>query len=160
MDYLLQHLLQTSADLHPDRVAVVDGSRSATYGDLEADSNRLANLLLELGVERGDRVGIYIDKSIESLVGIYGVLKAGAIYVPFDPHAPASRLAFIANNCGMRVLITGSEKSGMWSELTTQGAPFRTLVVPDATDDALDTDSLDARVITSAPLGLREIRRE
>jgi amino acid adenylation domain-containing protein len=153
MDYLLQHLLQTSAERHPERVAVVDGSRSVTFGGLEANSNRLAHLLLELGVQRGDRVGIYLDKSIESLVGIYGVLKAGGIYVPFDPQAPTARLAFIARNCDMRVLITGLEKAHSWADLMMRGAPLRTLVAANATDDdAVDRDGLDARVVTSTPL--------
>jgi amino acid adenylation domain-containing protein len=153
MDYLLHHLLQTTAEGHPERTAVVDGSRRATFGELEAESNRLAQLLLELGVQRGDRVGIYLDKSLESLVGIYGVLKAGAVYVPFDPHAPIARLAYIARDCDVGVLITGLEKADTWAGLMALGAPMQTLVVPNATDDdPVDGDRLNARVVTSTAL--------
>jgi non-ribosomal peptide synthetase component F len=153
MDYLLHHLLQTSAERHPDGLAVVDGSRSVTFGELEVDSNRLAHLLLNLGVERGDRVGIYLDKSVESLAAIYAILKAGAVYVPFDPQAPTARLAFIARNCDMEFLVTGLEKASTWTDLTSGGAPLRALVVSNATDDDFaDRDDLGGRVVTSTPL--------
>ena len=134
MRYLLHHLLQASSEEHPDRPAVVDGVRYLTYAELEMGSNRLAHLLLDLGVARGDRVGLYLDKSVESVVGIYGALKAGAAYVPFDPRAPASRLAYIARNCGARVLLTGREKAEVWAELMRDGAPLEALVAMNARD--------------------------
>jgi L-proline---[L-prolyl-carrier protein] ligase len=158
VDYLLHHLLQTSAEAQPEHIAVVDGTRSASFAELETRSNRLARLLLELGVRRGDRVGIYLDKSLESLVGIYGVLKAGAVYVPFDPQAPAARLAYIARNCDVGVLITGQEKADAWADLVTLGAPLRTLVVANATDDdgfdrdrLPETDLVTSRALESQP---------
>ena len=149
MNYLLHHLLQSSAERHPQNVAIVDQKGSVTYGELEAHSNRLANLLVELGVQPSDRVGIYREKSVESLVGIYAILKAGGIYVPLDPQAPAARLALIASNCDMRAMISEIEKASLWAEMMTRGAPLRTLVVPDATHDALNVDGLDAQVFTS-----------
>lgn len=130
--YLLHHLLEASAEEHADRVAVVDGDRSFTYAELEGWANRLANLLVGLGVARGDRVGLYLDKSLESVVGIYAVLKAGAAYVPFDPQAPTGRLAYIAANCGIRILLTGAEKSGIWRDLTAADAPIDTLILLNA----------------------------
>src|SRR5438132_188896 len=81
-----------------------------TYGGLEEDSNRLAHLLAGLGVARGDRVGIYLDKSLEAVVAIYGALKAGATYVPFDPGAPLPRLVEVARDAGIKCLLTGKEK--------------------------------------------------
>src|SRR5262245_50214204 len=108
MEHLLHHLIQASAASFPDRVAVEDGDRHVTYADLDVRSNRLANLLRELGVERGDRVGLYLDKSIEAVVGIYGILKCGGVYVPLDPAAPTQRLGYIASDCGLRVLISSS----------------------------------------------------
>jgi len=138
MRYLLHHLLSESAQAHPDTIAVVDGERSITYGELEHRSNQLARLLIELGIHRGDRVGLYLEKSLESIIGIYGVLKAGAAYVPFDPHAPTGRLAYIAGNCGIRVLLTGAEKATSWAELKRAGAPIEVLVVLNA--DRVDAD--------------------
>jgi amino acid adenylation domain-containing protein len=127
-------LLAASAARHPGRTAVVDGERSVTYAELEETANRLSNLLREHGVERGDRVGLFLDKSLEAVVGIYAILKAGAAYVPLDPAAPPTRLAGIAANADLRLLITGSEKAGLWQELREGGAPVETLVVLNAAD--------------------------
>ena len=125
----LHHLLRSAAEVYAERVAVRDGSRSVTYGQLDTWSNRVAHQLIALGVERGDRVGIYLEKSLESIVAVYGILKAGGAYVPFDPHAPTARLAFIADNAQIRVLVTGWEKSDAWEELVRRGDPLRAAVV-------------------------------
>ena len=125
----LHHLLRSAAEAYAERVAVRDGSRSVTYGQLDTWSNRVAHQLIALGVERGDRVGIYLEKSLESIVAVYGILKAGGAYVPFDPHAPTARLAFIADNAQIRVLVTGWEKSDAWEELVRRGGPLRAAVV-------------------------------
>jgi amino acid adenylation domain-containing protein len=132
MDFLVHHLLESSARRFPDRPAVEDRDRSISYAELDEGSNRLAGLLISLGLERGDRVGFYLDKSLESVLAIYGILKAGAAYVPFDPQAPAQRLAYIARNAGMRHLITGTEKADLWPALIAEGAPLEHLVVLNA----------------------------
>ena len=134
MDLLLHELLRRSAERQPDRTAVEDGDRSLTYAALEAEANRMANLLVSLGVSRGDRVGLYLDKSLESVVGIYGVLKAGAAYVPLDPRAPVSRLAYITADCGLKVLISGVEKAGSWSGMQESGATIETIIVANGED--------------------------
>ncbi len=153
MDHLLHHLLQHSADRQPEDVAVVDGPRSVTFGELETRSNRLAHLLIESGVERGDRVGLFLDKSLESLVGIFGTLKAGAAYVPLDPQAPAARLAYIVRDCDVNLIVTGIEKAEAWGALAEHGAPMRALVVLNAPDDdGLDHEATPARIVTAAAL--------
>ena len=126
---LLNRLLTAAAERAPEREAARDRGRSLAYGELEARSNRLAHLLRAEGVGRGDRIALYLDKSLESLVGIYGALKAGAAYVPFDPHAPTSRLAYIARNAGIDVLLTGEEKAERWNELLAEAPDVRTLVM-------------------------------
>ena len=102
MIYLLQHLLERAAGLAPDRDAVIDGDRRLTYRELDDRSGQLAVLLAERGVGRGDRVGLYLDKSLEAVIGIYGVLKSGAAYVPLDPSAPLPRLGQIAADSEMQ----------------------------------------------------------
>jgi len=135
MENLLHELLRRSAERYADRTAVEDGDRCLTYAALEARSNRMANLLASLGVSRGDRVGLYLDKSLESITGIYGIMKAGAAYVPLDPRAPAARLAYIAADCDLKVLISGLEKAGSWAGLLEHDAPLEAIVV--ANTDAL-----------------------
>lgn len=128
MDFLLQHLLRASAAGRSDHPAVVDRSRVLTYAELDASSNRLARLLRKRGVSRGDRVALYLEKSAESIVAIYAVLKAGGVYVPLDPQAPVSRLAYVTRNCDVRLLVTGREKAN-WSELLTQAPQIEDVIV-------------------------------
>jgi len=95
-----------SARRSPLAVAVVEpGHGSLTYGELDALSDRVRDRLAALGVRRGDRVGIYMRKSIDTLAAIYGILKAGAAYVPVDPGAPAARGAYIMHNCDVKVVV-------------------------------------------------------
>jgi len=126
--------LAGSAARHPERVAVVDEGRSLTYAELDETATRLAALLRRHGVGRGHRVGLFLDKSLEAILGIHAILKTGAAYVPLDPAAPPARLAGIAANAGLRVLISGAEKAALWQELRDGGAPVETLVVPNASD--------------------------
>jgi amino acid adenylation domain-containing protein len=131
--YLLQHGLEHHAISTPTRPAAVDGERTITYAELDGRANQLAHLLLELGISRGDRVGIYLDKSLESLAAIYGILKSGAAYVPFDPQAPPSRLAYIATDCGIRHLVSGIAKAPTWSDVLADTRVAH-VIVPDAAD--------------------------
>jgi amino acid adenylation domain-containing protein len=102
----LQQFLSASARHFPQRNAVEDpGKGSITYRELDALTDRLRDRLTRLGVRRGDRVGFYLRKSIDSIASIYGILKSGAAYVPVDPGAPVSRNAYIFANCAVRVVI-------------------------------------------------------
>src|SRR5207248_6950863 len=74
------------------------------------------------------------EKSLDAIVGLYGVLKAGAAYVPFDPEAPVTRLGYIAGDCGINLLLTGQEKAEGWAGLSAAGAPLETLVVLNGRD--------------------------
>jgi amino acid adenylation domain-containing protein len=145
MEYLLHHLLLRSAESHPDRVAVEDIDRRLTYAELEERSSRLANLLIEAGVGSGDRVGLYLEKSLEAVVAIYATMKAGSAYVPLDPRAPASRLAYIARDCDIRVLASAPAMSAAWEELRGLGAPLETVVI----DAAQDGPDAGVRVLTA-----------
>jgi amino acid adenylation domain-containing protein len=134
MHHLLQHLLDAATRRHPDAVAIVDGERELTYAALDRRANALANLLLDEGVRRGDRVGIHLEKSLESVVAIYGVMRAGAAYVPLDAHAPASRIGSIARNAGIRLMIAGAETAARAGGLIAAGAPLDTVVVVNAAE--------------------------
>jgi amino acid adenylation domain-containing protein len=130
--HLLHELVAASAQRDAGAVAVVDGDRSITYGQLDERSSRLSGLLAAAGVRRGDRVGVLADKSIESLVAIYGAMKAGAAYVPLDPGAPPARTGFIAGDCGIRVLASPAGLARSWAPLVEAGAPLDHVVTLDA----------------------------
>ncbi|MFV2001181.1 MAG: amino acid adenylation domain-containing protein [Acidimicrobiia bacterium] len=145
MAYLLHHYLRDSARRHPDSIAIVEGDRSMSYGELDRRSDNVAARLVELGIERGDRVGVYLPKSTEAVIGIYAAMKSGAAYVPIDPSAPRSRVAYIAQNCGIRHVISGSAKRASWASLA--GAGVEHILALD-TDDSGEDDSI--RVHTSS----------
>jgi amino acid adenylation domain-containing protein len=94
-------------------------------------------------------VGLYLDKSIESIVGLYAAMKCGAAYVPLDPRAPAARLAYIAADCGLRVLISGAEKAGSWGELLDHGAPLEAVVVANAADLGPEVSLTGVKLLTA-----------
>ncbi|WP_293356396.1 amino acid adenylation domain-containing protein [Microcoleus sp. CAWBG51] len=106
MPYLLHQLLETSAKRYPDREAVIYKNNAITYHQLNTLSNQLAWVLRDSGIEKGDRVGICLKKSIEEIVAIYGILKVGATYVPIEPSDPVQRIAFFLENCGIKALVT------------------------------------------------------
>ncbi len=103
---VLHQLLLHATRLFPDRLAVEEpGHGMVTYQELATLSDRVRDRLAVLGVRAGDRVGLYMHKSIDAVASILGILKNGAAYVPVDPGAPAARNAYILNNCAVRVVI-------------------------------------------------------
>lgn len=102
----LQDFLTASAALYPQKNAVEQTcGASVTYGELDARTNELRNLLVANGVVPGDRVGVYVPKSISSVTAVFSVLKSEAAYVPVDPQAPPRRVAYIFGNCSVRAII-------------------------------------------------------
>lgn len=103
----LQELLKQSARAYPDRCAVEDPARTdaITYRELASRADRVQQILVHHGVRPGDRVGIYAPKSIGTVTAIFGVLGAGAAYVPVDAGAPPHRNAVILEDCSIRVAV-------------------------------------------------------
>ncbi len=129
MAYLLQHLLSESAARTPEKEALRYEGRAMSYGELERCTNQVARLLQSLGVRRGDRVGIYVHKSLASVVSIFGILKAGGVYVPLDPNAPVKRLACITRNCDIRVVLTSPAKARQLADFVREGTPIERAVL-------------------------------
>jgi amino acid adenylation domain-containing protein len=129
MAYLLHHLLRDSAARAPGRPAVADGDRFLSYAELDALSSRVARALLAQGVAPGDRVGILARKSAPSVVALYGVLKAGACYVPLDPKSPAARLAAILTDSGITVVLADQGTARQATALADSVPALRAVVV-------------------------------
>ena len=102
----LHHLIEAQAILTPDRLAIVSDDRQLTYADLNQRADQLAWRLKGLGVGPDMRVGLLVERSPEMVVALLGILKAGGAYVPLDPAFPADRLAYMAEDSGMGVLVT------------------------------------------------------
>src|SRR2546429_17991 len=102
----LRDLVVQSAQKMPDAVAVKGTDTSLTYGQLDRLASGFAHVLAQLGVRRGDRVGILLGKSACAVAAMQGVLRLSAIYVPLDPLSPAARIRTMVRDCDMRALVT------------------------------------------------------
>lgn len=103
---VLHQLLDDSAQRRPDHIAIEEPAQGTiTYQELARLSDQLRDRLFHLGVRPGDRVGIYMRKSIDTVASIFAVLKTGAAYVPVDPNAPPSRNAYILSNCSVKAVV-------------------------------------------------------
>lgn len=128
MVYLLTQPIGIGAERTPDREAVRCMGKGLTYSELWGQVNSLARVLIDRGVKKGDRVGIYMNKSLESAVSLYGIMQAGAAYVPLDPYAPASRLAFVVRDCGIRHIISKPEKQFQLEEILAETPDVQHLI--------------------------------
>ena len=129
--------LDDSAARHPDKIAVEEAASAdpalgaITYRDLASLSERARDRLRRLGVQPGDRVGLYMRKSIDGVAAIFGILKAGAAYVPVDPGAPPARNAYILNDCSVRTaLVERRFEERFRNELEALG-PIPSLIILD-----------------------------
>jgi amino acid adenylation domain-containing protein/non-ribosomal peptide synthase protein (TIGR01720 family) len=102
----IHHLFEAQVKLTPNNIAVVFKEEQLTYNELNIRANQLAHYLQRLGIKPGDNVGICVERSLLMIVGILGILKAGAAYIPLDPNYPSERLALIVEDIPMPVLLT------------------------------------------------------
>ncbi len=129
--HLLHHLLDGTAAAAPDRIAVVDGDRTATYGELRAACERLARRFLAAGLARGDRVAVVLPKSLEECAAIFAVAMAGGVVVPVNVLLKPAQIRHIVADCAARIVLTRDEQAAELGEafdglatliLTTDGA--------------------------------------
>jgi amino acid adenylation domain-containing protein len=137
---MTQHLaeyLEASAARFPEKTAVVDPSGSSlTYAELDRHADTIAAHLAAAGVKPGDRVGLVLPKSAASVVSLFGIMKAGAAYVPVDCTAPAERGKRILTDCGVRALVADRKSLGACPDPESQ--PLATVIV---VGDAGDADA-------------------
>ncbi|MCV3216971.1 amino acid adenylation domain-containing protein [Plectonema radiosum NIES-515] len=106
VDKCIHQLFEEQVEHTPDAIAVVYEDQQLTYSELNDRANQLAHYLRTIGVELEVLVGICVDRSLEMIVGLLGILKAGGTYVPLDPTYPSERLAFMLADARVRVLLT------------------------------------------------------
>ena len=124
IEFLVQSPVSHFAEKTPDHAALSFQGTSLSYAELDRLSNQLAHALIERGLAPGERVGLFMHKSLELGAAIYGALKAGGVFVPLDPFMPASRLAFILEDCAVRHVVTSDRMTQPLSELTPASRPF------------------------------------
>lgn len=102
---LVHHFLENSAERFPDKVALVCDGQRLTYAEIEARANQMAHALRAQGLQRGDRVAVWLPNSVEAVVAIFGALKAGGIFVVLNATTPTEKVARILNNCTASALV-------------------------------------------------------
>ncbi|MFC9541874.1 amino acid adenylation domain-containing protein [Lysinibacillus sp. NPDC056959] len=107
----LDQLIDEQADIHPDLIAITMGQQNITYQELRALSNQVAQTLLRQGFQRQNRVSIIMDRSIEAVVSMIGVLKAGGTYVPVEPDFPVDRIRYILQDSDSTHIISSHKIS-------------------------------------------------
>jgi len=125
----VEQFLTRSAQRYPEKTALVAGGTRLRYRELDRLSNRLAHRLEERGVQRGDRVAIYLENTAEAVISIFGALKAGAVFLVVNPGTKADKLAYILNNCRAVALISDVKHGDTLEAVAGQAPSLRFLVV-------------------------------
>lgn len=157
----LPDLIQEQAARTPEAIAVEYEKEQLSYGELNARANQLAWRLRELGVGLETRVGLMVQRSLEMVVGILGVLKAGAAYVPLDPDYPPERLSYMLQSAQPKVLLVQEHLRGQLPPfpgpvLELNGAEERRRIAEQKTGDldaALLPEHLAYIIYTSGSTG-------
>lgn len=126
---LVQNFLEYSAERLPDKVALVCDQRRVTYAELDLQANRLANAMRACGLKRGDRVALYLNNTVELVVGIFAVLKAGGVFVPVNPTTKKDKLAYILNNCRAAGLLFETRQRDLAHGIVERVSSLRFIVV-------------------------------
>jgi len=113
---------------YPHKEAVVCGHRRLSYEDMEEASARLAYFLISLGVSRGDRIGIFSNKSIEEIIAIFAVLKTGGIFVHINPQYRESQLSHVISDCNLKILFIDNIKAKILEKAYTEKVPVDIII--------------------------------
>jgi len=116
----VETFLDNSARLFPQKEALIVGESRVSYADLNDQANQLAQALRQRGVERGDRVIVFLDSSVEAVASIFGILKAGAVFSVVNPTTKADKLAYILNNCRAKAVITRAQLLSIAAEAVAE----------------------------------------
>ena len=143
MDFLLHHTLRTSAERFPQSEALVDGDTRLTFAQLTTRVERLAAGLQQVGVERGERVGVLLEPGVQLAESLYAISAAQAVFVPMHHSLKPEQVAHVINDCGIRLLITAAERTHELIDVPATCPTFEQTVVSAAADAAAEPSPLD-----------------
>lgn len=124
-------LFTAQAARYPTHVALLTAEQQVTYQELDTRSNQLAHYLQTIGVKTADRIAISLERSVDLVVGILGILKAGGTYLPLDPAYPPERLAYMLTDSQASLLLTQASLESRYHALTVKHALTVTIVCLD-----------------------------
>ena len=125
----VETFLELSAQRFPDKTALVCGNRRLTYSQIEEQCNQFAHALMAEGVERWDRIAVYLDNSVEAVLSIFSILKAGAVFLMINPTTKVEKLTYILNDCRAKALITHAKKLHTIKDCWRETPHLQTIIV-------------------------------
>ncbi|WP_103071074.1 non-ribosomal peptide synthetase [Aquimarina sediminis] len=141
----------------PESIAVLCQNTRLTYSDLEEKSNQLANLLREeYNISQGEMVGVMLPRSVDSVIAMIGVVKAGAVYVPIDYQYPSQRISYICEDANLAIVITNKDTDAYISEAESQSVLIDENILskyPSSKSDNSQLDSAAFVIYTSGSMG-------
>ena len=132
---LLHDCLLQSAVRLPNKVAVVCKGAHVSYGEVNAASNALAHALVRRGVNRGDRVIVFADNTVEAAIAFWAVLKANAVVSVVNPLTKAEKLAYLLNDCRATALITDAHLAGVYQAAVERSPHLHSVIVSGRPDE-------------------------
>ena len=128
---LLPELIARAAQVSPSAVALTSGGQSLSYSGLDDQVSGFASGLISLGLARSERVAIYLEKRFETVIASFGAPRAGGVFVPVNPLLKPEQVAFILQDCNVRVLVTSPERLATLKQALAQCPDLRHVVVTD-----------------------------
>lgn len=135
---LVQEFLEKSADRIPEKVALICGDERLTYAEIEDRANRIANGLRFNGIQRGDRVALFMQNSVELVIGIFAILKCDAVFVVINATTKTDKLVYILNNCGVSALVVSPHQKISIEEMRASCPSIKFFVVIAKEEELLD----------------------
>ncbi|MBL8447021.1 MAG: acyl-CoA ligase (AMP-forming), exosortase A system-associated [Zoogloeaceae bacterium] len=132
MPDLLHHLPLLSAQRRPDAIALTSGKASFRYGELAQTTTTMASALVEIGLLRGERVAIYLEKRPEAVIATFACSQAGGVFVPVNPLLKPDQVAHILRDCNVRILVTSPERLATLGDTLKNCHDLRHVVVTGA----------------------------
>jgi acyl-CoA ligase (AMP-forming) (exosortase A-associated) len=129
---LLHELVLCNAQRRAEAAAVVSGAESVSYSALAEGVEAFANGCIALGLSRGERVAVYLDKRVETLVSCFGAAAAGCVFVPINPVLKPAQVGHILRDCGARVLVTSADRLATLREQLADAAGVRHVVAAES----------------------------
>ncbi|MGZ8215944.1 acyl-CoA ligase (AMP-forming), exosortase A system-associated [Methylomagnum sp.] len=129
MNGVLQAFLVNGDKVHHARPALAEGTRALGYGQLLEETQRAANLLLALGIGRAERVAVYLEKRVDTVVALFGAAAAGGVFVPVNPLLKPEQVGHILTDCDVRILVTSPERLELLRETLARCRALRTIVL-------------------------------
>ncbi|NVK22034.1 MAG: acyl-CoA ligase (AMP-forming), exosortase A system-associated [Kangiellaceae bacterium] len=128
----LDAIVTSSVRHFADKIALDDNKQQLTYAQLEQSVTHLSSAFIELGLEAGSRIGIYLPKQVEAVIATFAASRAGLVFVPINPLLKPAQVSYIAQNCNIQLLITSSQRAKSLDEVFSDCADLEHLLLVDA----------------------------